>query len=94
MTDDAKNTPRETLLEFPCEFPIKMMGRDQPRFHEAVRSIIERHAGDVGEEAWRSTPSSKANFVSITVTINATSQAQLDSIYEELSAHEEILVAL
>ena len=71
-----------------------MMGRDQPRFHDAARSIIERHAGAVSEDAWRSTTSSKANFVSVTVTISATSQAQLDSIYEDLSAHEEILVAL
>lgn len=84
----------ESLLDFPCEFPIKMMGRDHPGFHEAARTIIARHAPDVKDDAFRSALSRNARFVSLTVTILATSQAQLDTIYEELSAHDEILVAL
>jgi len=94
MSADGQDSPRETALEFPCEFPIKMMGRDEPAFHEAVREIVGRHVPDVGEDAYRSALSRKANFISLTVTIMATSQQQLDSIYEELSAREEILVAL
>ena len=85
---------REFVIEFPCEFPIKMMGRDEPAFHEAARSIINRHVPGVAEAQFRSALSSKANFVSLTVTINATSQAQLDDIYRDLSAHDDILVAL
>ena len=88
--DDA----RETLLEFPCEFPIKVMGRDEAAFHDAARDIIERHAGALADDAVRQAHSRKANFVSLTVTIEATSQEQLDAIYRELSAHDDILVAL
>ena len=90
----SQEEPRETLLEFPCEFPIKMMGRDEPAFYDAARQIIEKHAGELDEDAYRKAMSRDANFVSLTVTINATSQKQLDDIYRDLSAHDEILVAL
>ena len=90
---DATN-PGESLLEFPCEFPIKMMGRDEPAFHEAARTILERHVGELDDNALRAASSRNANFVSLTATITATSQAQLDGIYAELSASDEILVAL
>ena len=94
MTGNADNDERDTLLEFPCEFPVKMMGRDSAAFREAARSIMERHVGSLGDDAVRESKSSKGNFVSITITITAMSQVQLDGIYEDLTAHEEILVAL
>ncbi len=84
----------ESLLEFPCEFPIKMMGRDNSEFHSAARSIVEKHAGPVADEAIRNAPSRNGRFVSVTVTINAESQQQLDAIYMDLSAHDDVLVAL
>lgn len=94
MTDTADKKDRETALEFPCEFPIKMMGRDQSAFHEAARTIVERHAGILADGAIRQSMSRNANFVSLTVTIIADSQEQLDRIYADLSAHEAVLVAL
>lgn len=84
----------DSLLEFPCKFPIKMMGRDDDAFRESALQIIERHAGIVEDDAVRITPSSAGNFVSITVTIDAKSQAQLDDIYNDLSANSDVLVAL
>jgi uncharacterized protein len=84
----------ESLLEFPCEFPIKMMGRDQREFRDAALQVIERHTGPVNDESVRVSTSRQGNFLSITVTITATSQEQLDNIYRDLSSHEEILVAL
>ena len=54
----------------------------------------ERHAGPVDDDQVRQSLSRNENFVSVTITITAESQAQLDSIYEDLSAHDEILVAL
>jgi hypothetical protein len=82
------------LLEFPCEFPIKMMGRDQPEFREAALAVVERHAGPIAGDAVRTSASSNGNFLSITVTITATSREQLDSIYRDLTDDEQILVAL
>jgi uncharacterized protein len=84
----------DSLLEFPCDFPIKMMGRDQPEFRAAAFEVIERHAGPVADDAVRESSSREGRFLSITVTIRATSQQQLDDIYRELSSHEQILVAL
>jgi len=84
----------DKLLEFPCDFPIKMMGREQPEFRDAAVALIERHAGKIRSDAIRTALSHNGNFLSITVTIKAQNQQQLDDIYSDLSEHEEILVAL
>ena len=84
----------EQLLAFPCEFPIKMMGRETPAFHETARSLVEKHTGPLADEAIQSTLSRNGRFVSITVTVNAQSQQQLDDIYRDVSSHEDVLMAL
>jgi hypothetical protein len=87
-------TESGSLLEFPCRFPIKVMGRQESRFREIALGIIERHTGSIDGGDIRVVPSNAGNFVSITVTIDAVSQMQLDAIYGDLSANEDILVAL
>ncbi len=82
------------LLEFPCDFPIKMMGRDREDFHALARSLVEQHTGPVADEAVRTAASRNGRFVSVTITIRAESQAQLDAIYMDLSANDDVLVAL
>lgn len=94
MTEEKDLLERKAILEFPCRFPIKIMGRDHAIFHEIARAIVARHAGDIRDDAVRQSASRKGNFISITITIEAISQQQLDSIYRDLSAHEEVLVAL
>ncbi len=84
----------DTLLEFPCEFPIKMMGRDTPEFHAMARKLVEKHAGPLDDSTIRSAVSRNGRFVSITVTINAFSQQQLDDIYREVTANDDVLMAL
>jgi putative lipoic acid-binding regulatory protein len=84
----------ESLIEFPCDFPIKMMGRDTPGFRATARSLIENHVGPVDENAIRANLSGKGNFVSLTVTVTATSQQQLDDIYRDVSGHDDVLMAL
>ena len=81
-------------LEFPAEFPIKVMGRQGSDLRTATRKIIENHAGPLSEEQIRARPSAASNFVSITFVIQATSQHQLDTIYRELTACEAVLMAL
>ena len=87
MSDDS-------ILKFPCVFPIKMMGRDSVEFRKTARMLVEQHAGPVDDAAIRSARSRKGNFVSITITVVAQSQEQLDNIYRELTAHEDVLMAL
>ena len=84
----------EKLLDFPCDFPIKMMGREQPEFRDAAVALIERHTGKIRSDAIRTALSRNGNFLSITITIKAQNQQQLDDIYSDLSEREEILVAL
>ncbi len=84
----------ETVMEFPCEFPIKMMGKDTPEFIATARSLVEKHAGPVDDASVRTAQSSNGNFVSVTVTISASSRKQLDDIYQDLTAHDDVLMAL
>ena len=85
---------RETILEFPCEFPIKIMGKNHQELEICVMTIFNKHVPDLVEGAIKSRESRNGNYLSITVTINAQSQSQLDGIYQELSAHELVLMAL
>jgi len=84
----------ESCIEFPCSFPIKMMGRDTQEFLAVARGLIEGHVGPVDDTAIKTSSSSNGNFVSVTVTIVALSQQQLDDIYREVSAHDDVLMAL
>lgn len=84
----------ESIIEFPCDFPIKMMGKDTPEFRLTARGLVEKHTGPLDDAAVQTSSSRHARFVSVTVTIRATSQQQLDDIYHEVSAHEDVLMAL
>ncbi len=82
------------LLEFPCDFPVKAMGLQAQGFDLLVFEIVRRHAPDLAEGAIRSRASSNGKYLSVTVTVPATSQAQLDAIYRDLTAHERVMMAL
>ncbi len=84
----------ESLLAFPCSFPIKIMGRDEESFRHTAVLLVEQHAGKLADDAITTSASSKGNFLSITITIQAQNQEQLDNIYNDLSNHEAVLVAL
>ena len=84
----------ETLFEFPCDFPIKMMGRDEDGFRDIARQLVEKHTGPLDDSAVQTSLSANGNFVSVTVTVTATSREQLDAIYREVSGHEAVLMAL
>ena len=84
----------ESALQFPCEFPIKMMGRDSPEFREKARALVEKHVGALDDDRVQASLSRNGRFVSVTVTITATSQQQLDDIYREVTADDDVLMAL
>lgn len=90
MTEEG----RTTLLEFPCEFPIKIMGARVDDFAQTVLGVVLRHAPDFDAATMQMRPSSKGNYLSITCTVNTTSQAQLDALYVELSSHPLVKVVL
>lgn len=84
----------ETLLEFPCRFPIKAMGKSSAQFDLTVVEIVRRHVDDLHEGSVSSRPSKGGKYTSVTVVIEATSRAQLDAIYQDLTDHPEVLMAL
>ncbi len=104
MNDRAKNIGggAETLLTFPTVFPIKAMGRIKATdthpakadFAQTVLAIVQKHAADFDAATLEMRPSANGNFISVTATINATSKAQIDAIYLELTASPDVLMAL
>ena len=84
----------ETLFEFPCEFPIKIMGKANDSFEIEVTQIIHRHVADLSESAIKRRESNKSNYAALTVTITASSREQLDAIYIDLTASEHVIMAL
>ncbi len=81
-------------MNFPCVFPVKVMGANQDDFERLVLEIIRKHATIAEEEVVTSRLSREGRFLSLTVRVNAESQDQLDAIYRELSAHERVLMML
>jgi putative lipoic acid-binding regulatory protein len=81
-------------MNFPRNFPVKVMGANQADFESLILAIIKKHANVVEEEMIANRVSRNGRFVSITVQIRAESQEQLDAIYRELSAHERVLMML
>ncbi len=84
----------ESLMEFPCSFPIKLMGRESVEFRQTVRELVEKHTGPIDDAAIQSSLSRNGRFVSVTITIVAESREQLDNIYHDATAHDDVMMAL
>lgn len=84
----------ESLLEFPCDFPLKVMGRNQAGFRETVVAVVESHSGPVDGGRVTVRESRDGNFLALTLLLRTESQAQLDAIYCALSAHDQVLMVL
>ena len=84
----------DELFQFPCDFPIKVMGRDSESFRTLTLAIVERHAGSLAPDSISERASSKGRFLSLTYTIRAESRGQLDRIYQDLTDSGVVLVAL
>lgn len=84
----------DSLLEFPCDFPIKIMGARSDDFAQTMVAIVLRHAPDFQAETVEMRASSGGNYLSLTCTIRATSRAQLDQLYRDLTGHPAVKVVL
>lgn len=81
-------------FQFPCDYAIKAMGHASPEFDLLVVELIRKHCSDIKEGAVTTKESRNGKYHSVTVMIKATSREQLDAIYDELTAHEKILMRL
>ena len=83
-----------TLLEFPCDFPLKIMGAADAGFAEAIAAVVVRHAPDFDAATIEMRPSKAGNYLSLTCTVRAVSQQQLDALYLELTSNPKVKVVL
>lgn len=94
MADQPQPSRTDTLLEFPCDFPLKIMGERHDDFAQVVVEVVLRHAPDFDPATLGMRPSSGGRYIGLTVTIRATSKDQLDALYSELSGHPMVKVVL
>jgi uncharacterized protein len=83
-----------TLLKFPCDFPLKVLGRRSDDFRSIVLGIVQKHAGALDPARIEERPSRDGNYLSLTCTFAAQSREQLDALYRELTSCERVLVVL
>jgi putative lipoic acid-binding regulatory protein len=81
-------------LAFPCDFPIKVMGRKQPGFAQAVTDIVRKHAPEFDPATVEMRPSRQGRYLSVTCVLRATSREQLDALYRELCDHPSVVMVL
>ena len=94
MSQQNQDPNNPSLLEFPCEFPIKAMGKSSDDFEQLVTGIVGAHAELWSDDSVRTASSNEGNYLSVTVVVKATSQEQLDAIYQDLTDCPEVLMAL
>ena len=83
-----------SAITFPCQFPIKIIGKADSDFESSVIVILNKHFPGLPEGALQLSTSKQGHYIAITATVNAQSQAQLDSVYEELSHSPDVIMAL
>ena len=98
MTTTKKLTPGkpalDSLIEYPCEFPIKVFGQTQQDFLQAVTEIVLQHDPSFAASSITLRNSKTAKYISLTCTVNATSREQLDALYQSLCDHPMVVMVL
>ncbi len=87
-------TPEASLIEYPSDFPLKILGHTQPGFAQAVLTVVKRHAPDFEDASLSMKTSKKGKYLSVTCVIRATSREQLDALYQELCDHPMVVMVL
>jgi hypothetical protein len=82
------------LADYPCDFPIKILGHTRAGFAQAMLEIVKRHAPDFDGSSMEMKSSKRANYLSLTCVVRATSREQLDRLYRELCDHPMVVMVL
>jgi putative lipoic acid-binding regulatory protein len=86
--------PADSLIEYPCDFPIKIMGAMQDAFAQTMVDVVSSYDAEFHAGKLEMRPSTKENYLSLTVTVRATSREQLDNLYRALSSHPMVKMVL
>ena len=94
MTNQESNTKEESLIEFPCDFLVKVTGLAESDFHACVVKIAEKHDPEFIVDEIKKKTSKTGKYIGLTLNIHAKNKEQLDKIYQDLTDHELVLWAL
>lgn len=86
--------PEESLIEYPCDFPIKVMGKVHPDFTQVLTEVVLRHDPGFDPATVEMRASKGGNYISVTFTVRATSREQLDELYRSLHGHPMVSIVL
>lgn len=90
----TENTPGAPRIEFPCQYPVKVMGEAHATFHMEVLEVFQRHAPGVTDEHMTIRPSAKGNYVALTIVMHATGKEQLDVLFTDLKRLSAVKLVL
>mgnify|MGYP001166234634 FL=1 len=89
-----KQAKSESLIDFPCKFPIKVLGRDDANFYSAAKTILIKHSQKIPDNNTKKNSSKKGKYIALTFIVNVNNQIELDEIYVDLSKNNHILYVL
>jgi hypothetical protein len=91
---DGMSAEKESLIDFPCDFPIKVMGKSHPEFATTIAAVIVQFDSSFDATGIETRPSSGGNYTGLTVTVRAQNREHLDDIYRALTGHPMVKVVL
>jgi putative lipoic acid-binding regulatory protein len=94
LSSMSTTPPEPSLIDFPCAFPIKVMGAQVDGFVEAMVHVARHFDPGFDAASIERRPSRAGNYLGLTLTVNATSREQLDELYRTLSSHPMVKVVL
>lgn len=94
MTQEASASHKTSLIDYPCEFPIKVMGKQDPGLAQALVEVVIAHDPGFDPATVEIRMSKQGNYVGLTFTVRATSREQLDALYKALHGHPLVSVVL
>jgi len=94
MSESTHDPRRDSLIEYPCVFPIKVMGLNVEGFVHALTEVAQRFDPEFDASTIELRPSSSGKYLGVTLNVHATSRQQLDAIYMALTHHPMVKVVL
>ena len=95
MTNKPNGEATESSpIQFPCDFTIKVMGKNNDDFENSVVSVIKKHFSDFDEKNVAKKHSKDNNYLSLSITVFAQNKAQLDATYQALTSCDNVLMCL
>lgn len=87
-------TTPQTLMQFPCDFPLKIIGKNSKVFLLEIEGIVRNHFPIKNEVSIQHNLSHHGHYQAITATVRVHDQATLDALYHELTKHPDIKMVL